>query len=101
MMFPCLKKIFFFFMLSGKFVNATDKPTDNVTLSHEDLKYFLNSIDYTVMYIENNTPVLRELGALNLVFGLFISNGKHTLTDTIITYARRLLSRIGARLKST
>lgn len=98
MMFPCVKKILFFFMLSGKFVNATDKPPNNVTLSYEDLNYFLSTIDYAVLYTENNTSVLRDL---ELMVGFFLSNGKHTLTDTIIIYARRLLSRIGACLKST
>lgn len=62
-------------MLSGKFVNATDKPTGKITLSFEDLKYFLNSIDNILLFTEHNTTVL-HWGDFQL--GVFFLNGKHT-----------------------
>lgn len=74
MIFPCLRKIFFLFMLSGKNVNATDKPMYNTMLSLDDLKYFLNAMENIVLYTERNITVLQMS---YFKFGLFFSNGKH------------------------
>lgn len=78
------------FMLTNK-VNASRKSTHNVTLTSKDLKYFVKAIEKVVVYTEHHQNVLVDL---SLTFGLFLTNGKHTLIITTMTRAYGHWSRI-------